>query len=132
MIGADVLSMISGTPSCRPIAATSPIGNTVAEFFDALVHSRSGIRQLPDDLQAAGSDLVAGLVSFDAAAHWPPHQSAQFDRATQFALVAARQALSDAAFSPSGEEAFSSAAIASANPESCHRRYRPTPARGLS
>ncbi|HEY6829434.1 MAG TPA: beta-ketoacyl-[acyl-carrier-protein] synthase family protein [Gemmatimonadaceae bacterium] len=89
------------------LGVLSPIGNTVAEFFDALVHSRSGIRRLPDDLQAAGSDLVAGLVSFDAAAHWPPHQSAQFDRATQFALVAARQALSDAAFSPSGEEAFS-------------------------
>ena len=30
IIGAAVLSMISGTPSSRPIAATSPIGNTVS------------------------------------------------------------------------------------------------------
>ena len=29
-IGAAVLSMISGTPSSRPIFATSPIGNTVS------------------------------------------------------------------------------------------------------
>ena len=28
MIGEAVLSMISGTPSSRPIAATSPIGKT--------------------------------------------------------------------------------------------------------
>jgi len=89
------------------LGVLTPIGNTVGEFFDALLHSRSGIRRLPDDRQSAGSDLVAGLVSFDATTHWPPHQSAQFDRATQFALVAARQALSDAAFSPSDEEAFS-------------------------
>ena len=30
IMGAAVLSMISGTPSSRPIAATSPIGNTVS------------------------------------------------------------------------------------------------------
>ncbi len=30
MMGEAVLSMISGTPSARPIAATSPIGNTVS------------------------------------------------------------------------------------------------------
>ena len=88
------------------LGVLSPIGNTVGEFFDALVHGRSGIRRVPEDLQSAGADLVAGFVGFDAATHWPPHQSAQFDRATQFALVAARQALSDAAFSPSEEDAF--------------------------
>src|SRR5689334_23812327 len=78
------------------LGVVSPVGSTVGEFFDALVHGRSGIRRVPTDLQAAGSDLVAGLVAFDATAHWPPHQSAQLDRATQFALVAARQALGDA------------------------------------
>jgi hypothetical protein len=30
IMGAAVLSMISGTPSSRPIAATSPIGSTVS------------------------------------------------------------------------------------------------------
>lgn len=88
------------------LGVVSPIGNTVGEFFDALVHARSGIRRAPADLQSAGSDLVAGLSAFDAAAHWPAHQSAQFDRATQFALVAARQAVTDAGFSPTEEESF--------------------------
>ena len=88
------------------LGVVSPVGNTVREFFDALVHGRSGIRRVPTDLQAAGSDLVAGLVAFDATAYWPPHQSAQLDRATQFALVAARQALGDAGFAPSEEESY--------------------------
>ena len=88
------------------LGVVSPIGNTVGEFFESLVHARSGIRRVPPDLQAAGSDLVAGLVEFSPAAHWPAHQSAQFDRATQFALVAARQALSDSGFTPSEEESF--------------------------
>jgi 3-oxoacyl-[acyl-carrier-protein] synthase II len=89
------------------LGVVSPIGNSVGEFFDSLVYARSGIRRVPAELQAAGSDLVAGLVDFSAADHWPPHQSAQFDRSTQFGLVAARQALADSGFAPTEEESFS-------------------------
>jgi len=88
------------------LGVVSPIGSTVGEFFDALVHGRSGIRRVPDDLRSSNADLVAGLVAFDASVYWQPHQSAHFDRATQFALVAARQALSDAGFAPSEDESF--------------------------
>ena len=88
------------------VGVVSPVGNTVGEFFDALVHGRSGIRRVPDDLQSASSDLVGGLVTFDAAAHWPLHVSAQLDRSTQFALVAARNALADSHYTPSEEESF--------------------------
>ena len=88
------------------LGVVSPIGNTVGEFFDALAHGRSGVRRVPPDLREAGSDLVAGLAEFNAAAHWPPHQSAQFDRATQFALVAAKQALTDSGYAPSEEESY--------------------------
>ena len=88
------------------LGVVSPIGNTVGDFFDSLVNARSGVRRVPATLQAAGSDLVAGLTEFDPAAHWPAHQSAQFDRSTQFALVAVRQALADSGFAPSEEESF--------------------------
>jgi len=89
------------------LGVVSPVGNTADEFFDALIHARSGIRRLPADLQAPGGDLVGGLVDFDPAAHWPPHQSSQLDRATQFALVAAGQAIENAGFSPSEAESLS-------------------------
>jgi len=89
------------------LGVVSPIGNTAGEFFDALVHARSGVRSIPPELQEAGTDLVAGLVEFNSAAHWPPHQSAQFDRATQFALVAAKQALTESGYAPSEEESYS-------------------------
>lgn len=77
----------------------SPIGQSVSEFFDALLAKRSGIRRVPESLYDGSSELVAGFVDFNARAHWPAHQAAQLDRATQFALVAARQALGDAELS---------------------------------
>jgi len=82
----------------------SPLGQSVCEFFDALVTSRSGIRRIPESVYAGPSALVGGLVEFDPAAHWPPHQAAQYDRATQFALVAAREAIRDASLELSDVE----------------------------
>jgi 3-oxoacyl-[acyl-carrier-protein] synthase II len=78
------------------MGVVSPTGQSVRAFFDALVDARSGIRPVPRHIYAGPSALVAGQVDFDAAAHWPPHQAAQLDRATQFALAAAAQAFFDA------------------------------------
>jgi 3-oxoacyl-[acyl-carrier-protein] synthase II len=50
--------------------------------------------------------LVAAQVDFDASAHWPAHQAAQYDRATQFALVAVRQAIGDASLELTDDESF--------------------------
>ena len=50
----------------------SPIGESVSEFFESLIHGRSGIRPVPDAISAGKGQLVAGLIDFDAAAHWPP------------------------------------------------------------
>jgi 3-oxoacyl-[acyl-carrier-protein] synthase II len=47
---------------------------------------------------------VAAQVCFDASAHWPANESAQFDRVTQFALVASSHAISDAGLSLSEAE----------------------------
>src|SRR5690348_8757896 len=78
------------------MGVVSPIGQSVSEFFSALVERRSGVRCVPDEL-SGGTPLAAAFADFDALAHWPAHQAAQLDRATQFAVVAARQALCDAA-----------------------------------
>ena len=82
----------------------SPIGQSVSEFFTSLLESRSGIRRVHESLYAGPAALVAGLVDFDAGAYWPPHQAAQYDRATQFALAAVSHAFRDAALVPNADE----------------------------
>jgi 3-oxoacyl-[acyl-carrier-protein] synthase II len=77
------------------LGVVSPIGQTVSDFFDSLAQARSGIDCVPRDVYPGTSSLVAGRIAFDTTPHWAPHQLSQLDRATQFALVAARQALAD-------------------------------------
>lgn len=74
----------------------APVGQTTTEFFDCLVAARSGIAPVTADIFPGANSLVAGQVAFDPSSHWPPHRASQFDRATQFALVAAEQAITDA------------------------------------
>ena len=74
----------------------APVGQNAASFFDNLVAARSGVRRLPADAFPEGQALVAGQVDFDSTKYWPDHRSVQLDRAVQFALVAAAQALDDA------------------------------------
>ena len=86
------------------LGAISPIGQSARDFFVALVAARSGIRLVNPADSPPGRMLVAGQIDFDQSALWPPHQAAQFDRATQFALAATRQAMDDASLAL-GEEA---------------------------
>src|SRR5690242_11759919 len=85
------------------MGVVSPIGRTVVEFFDALLERRSGVRAVPASIYSGPSPLVAALIDFNPLVYWPAHHAAQYDRATQFALVAAGQALRDAAFNDSDE-----------------------------
>jgi 3-oxoacyl-(acyl-carrier-protein) synthase len=78
------------------MGVVSPVGQTAGAFFDSLVAACSGIRRVPPSIYDGTNALVAGQIAFDVATHWPPHQSAQLDRSTQFALVAAREAIADA------------------------------------
>src|SRR5438105_3981087 len=78
------------------VGVVSPVGDMVVDLFAGLCAGRSGIRPVPAQLYQGPSALVAGLVEFTPAAYWPPHESSGYDRATQFALVAARQAIAQA------------------------------------
>ncbi len=87
------------------LGVVSPVGQSVDTFFDNLIAARSGIRPVSVTVGGDVSGLVAGLIDFDSASHWPTHQAAHFDRATQFALVAARQALASAGLQLDDNEA---------------------------
>lgn len=88
------------------VGVLSPVGHDVGEFFRALVCARSGIRRVPPEVYASKTPLAAGQIAFDASRQWPPHVASQYDRSTQFALVASMQALADASLDLTEEETF--------------------------
>jgi 3-oxoacyl-[acyl-carrier-protein] synthase II len=85
------------------MGVVSPVGIDRRRFFESLVESRSGVRaiELPlkDRLKAR---LGAQIADFDAAAHIPKERLSQLDRFSQFAVVAAREAWSEARLPQTG------------------------------
>jgi 3-oxoacyl-[acyl-carrier-protein] synthase II len=84
----------------------TPVGRRLPEFFDHLVAGESGIDRVSADVMPGSHAFVAGQIAFDPSAIWPPHRVAQLDRATQFALVAAAQAIDDASLTLDDNEAL--------------------------
>ena len=71
------------------LGIVSPVGNSTREFFANLIAGRSGIRSI--EIPAT----VAGVIDFDATAHFTKTQLTGLDRFSQFALVAAQEALDE-------------------------------------
>jgi 3-oxoacyl-[acyl-carrier-protein] synthase II len=75
----------------------SPIGKTSAEFFDNLMAGRSGIRRLQTDFAEKLSVRIAAQIQgYSAADHFPKIKLSGIERFSQFALIAAEQAVKDA------------------------------------
>jgi 3-oxoacyl-[acyl-carrier-protein] synthase II len=79
----------------------SPLGNDPDTFFDHLVRGRSGIVRLPGRPNAPAGmappdNHIGGAAKFDGARHFPAPRLRMLDRVSQFALVAAAQAVRDA------------------------------------
>lgn len=81
------------------LGVRSPVGFSPRECFAALAAARSGIRPVSPELYSGPRALVAGTIDFDPSTTWTPQQRGQLDRATQFALLAARDAIGDAGVS---------------------------------
>ena len=69
-------------------------------LFANLMAGRSGIRRLTSEFAPRLASKIGGEVDFDPAAHFPKPKLALLDRFSQFALVAAREALGDARIDP--------------------------------
>jgi 3-oxoacyl-[acyl-carrier-protein] synthase II len=83
----------------------SPLGNDSQVFFDNLVRGHSGIVRLPAPTGAAAAgesvartrqNHIGGVVTFDGAGQFAAPKLRMLDRVSQFALVAAAQAVRDA------------------------------------
>jgi 3-oxoacyl-[acyl-carrier-protein] synthase II len=79
------------------LGVISPVGNTPQEFFGNLMQGRSGIRRLhfdaPENLSVR---IGAPVQDFNPATHFNKIQLTGIERFSQFALVAAEQAVRDA------------------------------------
>jgi 3-oxoacyl-[acyl-carrier-protein] synthase II len=79
------------------IGVVSPLGNDAASFFEALAAGRSGVRRLSGRFHERLASPVGAVVELDAGRHFDAARMRMLDRVSQFALVAAAQAASEAA-----------------------------------
>jgi len=78
----------------------SPLGCNVVEFWDALLAGRSGVRSL-DGSYFSGMEtgIGAAVWSYNESKHFEGKEARRMSRSSQFAVVAAEQAISDAKLS---------------------------------
>jgi 3-oxoacyl-[acyl-carrier-protein] synthase II len=77
------------------VGVVSPLGNDKDTFFANLMAGKSGIRRMQLDFVDNLEAKLAAWVEFDPLTYFPKHKANSLDRVTQFALVAAQQALDD-------------------------------------
>ncbi|MGZ5034483.1 MAG: beta-ketoacyl-[acyl-carrier-protein] synthase family protein [Usitatibacter sp.] len=75
------------------LGVVSPLGNDRDSFFASLAAGRSGVRRLEGRYPERGATRIGAPADFDAAGHFPAPKLRMLDRVSQFALVAAAQAL---------------------------------------
>ncbi|WP_029524325.1 beta-ketoacyl-[acyl-carrier-protein] synthase family protein [Polaromonas glacialis] len=78
------------------MGVVSPLGHGAAEAFAAARAGRSAIHRLDAAFAHRLAAPLGATVAFNGAEHFDPPQLRMLDRVSQFALVAARQALADA------------------------------------
>jgi 3-oxoacyl-[acyl-carrier-protein] synthase II len=83
------------------IGSVSALGRNAAEFHDSLAAGRSGIAALPEEVaRGSGAQVGARVPSWDPAHHFKGPEGASLDRVSQFALVAAGQAIASSGLAP--------------------------------
>ncbi len=79
------------------LGIVSPVGQNPTDFFSNLMAGRSGIKRLQTDfVEKLSIRIGAPVDGFDPAAHFTKMQLSGIERFSQFALVAAEQAVQDA------------------------------------
>ncbi len=92
------------------LGVVSPVGQSVPDYWAALIAGRSGLAPPSPDMQV-GTKLVGQVVDFDPTLHFDAQRIGLLDRVSQFAVVAARQALAQSGLSLSNGLAERTAAI---------------------
>ena len=78
------------------LGIVSPVGSGCEPFFTALLHGRSGIRSINMGYPHGIESVIAGSIDFKPDEHFARAKLLTMDRVSQFALVAAREAMAQA------------------------------------
>jgi len=78
------------------LGVVSPVGSHCTAFFEALVEARSGIRSLEVAFPTGPEQVLMGSIDFHPDEHFAKAKLLTMDRVSQFALVAAREAMAQA------------------------------------
>jgi 3-oxoacyl-[acyl-carrier-protein] synthase II len=78
------------------LGATTPVGGDVATTWESFVAGRSGVRALTEDWAAELPVRIAARVAVEPDEVLPRVQARRLDRSGQFAVIAAKEAWSDA------------------------------------
>lgn len=81
------------------IGIVSPLGNSGDELMNNLAHARSGVRHLDHEAYRRLANRIAAPAVFDPAEVADAPKLRMMDRATEFALAATRQAVTQAGLS---------------------------------
>ncbi len=84
----------------------SPTGTASDTFFEGLLHARSGIRAMDVTFPTGTESVLAGHIDFIPETHFPKAKLLTMDRVSQFALVAAREAMQQAGLGASSLGGF--------------------------
>ena len=79
------------------MGVVSPLGSSTAEFFRSLADGRSGVRRLETDFADRLATRIAAPAEVDTSLHFAPSRLRTLDRMSQLALIAAAEALAQAA-----------------------------------
>lgn len=78
------------------LGVASPVGMQGTAFFEALLAARSGIRSVEVNFPTGPEQVLTGSIDFRPEEHFAKAKLLTMDRISQFALVAAREAMAQA------------------------------------
>lgn len=100
------------------LGAITPIGNTVEEAWEGIKNKKCGVDKITYfDTEGYKTTLAAELKDYDVAKYFDPKQAKRLDRSSQYAIIAAKEALEDSKITPENTDferigAFISSGIA--------------------
>lgn len=102
---------MSGTVVVTGLGAICALGETVPDYWASLVAGRSAIRPLGDVAEGTKISIGALVSGFDPLEYFSADELPYFDRFSQFAVVAAREAMADADLTDANDTVAQAAAI---------------------
>ncbi len=89
------------------LGAVTPIGNNVNDFWNSLIHGKSGAGKITVfDPARFDSRIAAEVKNYDPKDTIPPKEARRMEQFTQFAVTAAGEAIADSGVDMSKEDPF--------------------------